>query len=94
MFKKVYTKVYIVMFKVYPYAVVLKNKKVDERYCIHHALVTSGDSGRLLVRPTPHMRALHALSLRQANTDTTDRQSDFHYRCSFSHTGKVYVISV
>ncbi len=31
-------------------------------------------SGRLLVRPTPHMRALHALSLRQAKTDTTDRQ--------------------
>ena len=52
----------------------------------HLALVTSGDSGRLLVRPTPHMRALHALSLWQAITDTTD--SDFQYCWVVSHPRK------
>ncbi len=44
-------------------------------------------SSRLLMRPTPHMRALHALSLRQANTDTTDR-AIFTIAALFSHTGK------
>ncbi len=53
----------------------------------HHALVTNDDFSRLqvtihalvtklqatLVRPTPHMRVLHALSLWQEITDTTDR---------------------
>ncbi len=44
-------------------------------------------SGRLLVRPTPHVRALHALSLRQANM-TRQTDSDFHYRCSFVPHGE------
>ncbi len=35
----------------------------------HRAQVTNGDFGRLLVRPTLHMRALHALLLWQAITD-------------------------
>ncbi len=52
----------------------------------HHALVTNGDSGRLLVWPTPHLCALHALSLWQA---ITDGQTDFNYRLvAVSHTRK------
>ncbi len=35
----------------------------------HHAPVTNSDFGRLLMRLTPHMRVLHALSLWQAITD-------------------------
>ncbi len=40
----------------------------------HHPLVTSGDSGRLLVRTTQHMRALHALSL--SSDHWQDRQTE------------------
>ncbi len=55
----------------------------------HHALVTNGDSGRLLVRPTPHMRALDTFaSSSESLTRQTDRQSDFHYRCSFFPHGE------
>ncbi len=52
----------------------------------HHNPMTNGDFGRLLMRPTPHMRALHTLSLWQV---ITDRQSDSHYRLvAVSHTRK------